>query len=196
MRILSCLLMFTAALVAGQPAPQAAATPAAPPNRFTPGKGVVKGTAPRVATPAGRGPTAAVAAKPVAKPAVATAAVGARPAPKPAAKPVALLTVPKDAHMVSPGLYRWTDAQGKSWMYRTTPFGVSRWADEEDDSKLRVIAEQTRATEQGDSVRFERPTPFGKQIWVRKKADMDDTERAIWAHQQEKSAPANATEKE
>jgi len=128
------------------------------------------------------------------------------PAPPPPAKPPAAvtkparkgipLTVPPDAIEVSPGLYRWAGKDNKVWMYRKTPFGVSRWVDDHDDSKLRVVTQETRVTDLGDSVRFERPTPFGSQIWVRKKADMDETERLIFERQQHKTTPTKQSEKE
>ena len=106
-----------------------------------------------------------------------------------------LPTVPAGAVEVSPGLYRWQDKDGKSWMYRRTPFGVSRWEEGADDSKQKAVINQTTAVEEGDSVRFERETPFGKRSWVRKKTEMDETEQKIWARQQEKSA-ARKAEKE
>ena len=52
--------------------------------------------------------------------------------PPPAAKPAkktapARMDVPKDAVETSPGFYRWTDKDGKAWMYRRSPFGVTRF---------------------------------------------------------------------
>src|SRR5258708_3701600 len=48
----------------------------------------------------------------------------AKPQPVPAVtKPV---EIPKDAVESEPGTYRYTDAQGKRWVYRKTPFGVAR----------------------------------------------------------------------
>ena len=34
--------------------------------------------------------------------------------------------IPKGATQVEPNLYRYTDAQGKTWFYRRFPFGVSK----------------------------------------------------------------------
>jgi len=119
---------------------------------------------------------------------------------KPAAKPTKSaptpMTVPANAVQVSPGLYRWTDKDGKGWMYRKTPFGVSRWEEDSEDTKQKAIVQQTTAVEQGDSVRFERVSPFGKQSWVKKKTELDETEQKIWARQQENSAARRTTEKE
>ena len=130
---------------------------------------------------------------------LAAPAQNAQPAPAPAAKPAAKpapLTVPAGAVQVSPGLYRWTDKDGKGWMYRRTPFGVSRWEAKSDAAGgQKAIIEQTTAVEHGDSIRFERVTPFGKRSWVKKKADLDETEQKIWARQQANSA-ARTAEKE
>jgi hypothetical protein len=119
-----------------------------------------------------------------------------KPAAKPAKKGPAPLTVPPDAVQVSPGLYRWTDKDGKGWMYRRTPFGVSRWQEDSEDTKQKAIVQQTTAVEQGDSVRFERASPFGKQTWVKKKTDLDETEQKIWARQRDNSAASRTAEKE
>jgi len=106
------------------------------------------------------------------------------------------MTVPADAVQVEPGLYHWTDPQGKGWMYRRTPFGVNRWEDTAPDTKQQYIIETTVAVEQGDSIRFERNSPFGKRSWTKKKTELDPTEQKIWARQQEKTAASRKAEKE
>lgn len=133
--------------------------------------------------------------KPV-KPAPPPAAKPAKPAAKPTRSAPVGLTVPDGAVQVSPGLYRWTDKDGKGWMYRRTPFGVSRWEADSEDTKQKAIIEQTTAVEQGDSVRFERANPFGKHTWVKKKTELDETEQKIWARQKENSAASRTAEKE
>jgi hypothetical protein len=194
MRILTCLFLAAAGLAVADQNPPAATPAPAQPSAAAKKLGTAGTRA--VATPAGRGPatTPAKPAKPVVTQSLAVKT--AQTTPRAPSKGPVPLAIPNGAHSVSPGLYRWTDPQGKVWMYRQTPFGVSRWPEDEDNSKLRVVAEETHATEVGDSIRFERPTPFGKQVWTRKKSDLDDTERMIWAHQQEKAAPANTAEKE
>lgn len=131
----------------------------------------------------------------------------AQTAPRPAAKPapaaarqprktIVVPTVPKGAVQTSPGLFRWTDPDGQVWMYRSTPFGVSKWQVDAADPVRDPLVDQTTAVETGDSIRFERATPFGKHVWVRKKTDLDDTEQRIWARQQRKGTAAPAAEKE
>jgi hypothetical protein len=137
-----------------------------------------------------------LAADPQAPPAPPPAAKPTKPAAKPTKNAPPPLTVPTNAVQVSPGLYRWTDKDGKGWMYRRTPFGVSRWEEDSEDTKQKAIVQQTTAVEQGDSVRFERVSPFGKQTWVKKKTELDETEQKIWARQRENSSASRTTEKE
>jgi len=115
------------------------------------------------------------------------------PAAKQTQKPPARLTVPDDAVETSPGLYRWTDKDGKVWMYRRSPFGVSRFPAEPGDMKPQEAKEQSSAqrvtaVEEGDSIRFEQNTPFGKRTWTRKKAELSESEKTIWEQQQQKKS--------
>ena len=117
-------------------------------------------------------------------------------APAPAAKPAArrtapLLTVPKDAVQTKPGTWIWTDPQGKRWIYRKTPFGLSRFeapSAEAEAAERRKLLELTHATEIGDSVKFERPGPFGVYTWQRKKTDLDPEEKLIWERSRAQSS--------
>jgi hypothetical protein len=60
--------------------------------------------------------------------------------------------VPKEATLVSPGVYRHVDSAGKAWIYRQTPFGFSKSA-EEDATRNRDV----RASEGHGRI-----TPFGE----------------------------------
>ena len=40
-----------------------------------------------------------------------------------------------------------------------------------------------KATEDGDTIRFERPGPFGTYKWQRKKTDLDEMEQTVWARE-------------
>src|SRR4051794_8973598 len=61
---------------------------------------------------------------------------------------------------------------------RMTPFGVTSTADHAPASpgaspfgqSKSVVSVQTKVTEDGDTLRFERPTPFGVTRWTRKKS--------------------------
>jgi hypothetical protein len=114
-----------------------------------------------------------------------------RPAPQkltPEQKAAAALpTVPDGAKEVEPNLYRYTDPQGKNWMYRKTPFGVSKWEEKADEQQPPVENSPQAgitATDLGDSVQFQRMTPFGPQKWIRKKSELTDQEKAALAAKQ------------
>jgi hypothetical protein len=121
-------------------------------------------------------------------------------------------SVPKGATQVAPGTYRYTDAHGAKWIYRVTPFGVARLADESKKSGEAKVtpfgvvsagAQQAadaarsgvpaapaplKATDGGDSVRFERVTPFGVEKWQTRKTDLDEVEQAAWDRQRGRDA--------
>jgi hypothetical protein len=110
------------------------------------------------------------------------------------------LTIPPDAVKISANGYSYTDPQGKKWMYYKTPFGISRVEDnpvsssdakkEQEDRARRI--ESTTAVEDGDTIRFEQPTPFGITRWQRKKGELNDIERAVWEREIEKRAAHEA----
>ena len=110
----------------------------------------------------------------------------AKPAAKPAAKANDAskpLAIPATAVQDSTGDYHFTDEQGKKWIYRKTPFGVSRLED-----TGQPVAAQSRpssaggagivAVDQGDTVHFEKKGPFGTWKWDKKKSELDEGERA------------------
>jgi hypothetical protein len=107
---------------------------------------------------------------------------------------VKAVTIPKDAVQIDSNTYRYTDPSGKKWIYSRTPFGISRVEDKsvEDAKKTQEDMahqiESTKAVEDGDSIRFERASPFGVTRWQRKKAELNDMERAVWEHELEKRA--------
>lgn len=124
-----------------------------------------------------------------------TAAPKLTPEQKKAAQ---LPTVPAGATQVGPNLYRYTDPQGKTWMYRKTPFGVSKWEDQPvEQPPVPETPASITAKDLGDSVQFERATPFGPERWVRKKSELSDLEKAALAKQQAAPAtgPGKATAK-
>jgi|SRR5690348_15684786 hypothetical protein len=120
------------------------------------------------------------------------------------AKPAQQITIPEGAIEVEPYTYRYTDRQGKKWLYRKTPFGVMRWEDKPDspeavqrsqDEKARLV-DNTTAAEDGDSIRFERATPFGPMKWQRKKTELNDVERAVWDRELKKRQAPQSANKE
>jgi len=123
-----------------------------------------------------------------------------KPAPKkakPAPNKVQEVTIPAGAIEVEPYTYRYTDAQGKKWIYRKTPFGISRVEDKPVEDPKAVdpkkeenarLIDATTAVEEGETVRFERPGPFGVTKWQRKKTELNEVERAVWDRELQKRA--------
>jgi hypothetical protein len=140
---------------------------------------------------------------PAKKPASRKPAAAAKAAPaKPKVTPV---TIPASAVKVDDTNYRYTDAAGKTWMYKKTPFGIAKIeegaaappaaapvpgkpADASPFGKLTTDTPEVRTNvkDSGDSLQFERATPFGTQKWTRKKAELNDEERAMWERQKAK----------
>jgi len=92
-----------------------------------------------------------------------------------------ITSIPDGAKLVEPNTYRYTDSSGKTWMYRQTPFGISRWEDSPAAAtpQLAPQPQPTTVTDLGDSVRFERKTAFGTSQWVRKKTELTDEEKTL-----------------
>jgi hypothetical protein len=119
----------------------------------------------------------------------------AQPATQQKAAQTQVQSIPAGATQVEPNLYRYTDSNGKTWNYRQTPFGISRW-EETSATAPQAAAPQAAAksdpvvvTNLGDSYRFEKKTPFGQSTWVRKKSELTDEEKALTEGQQTPSNP-------
>jgi hypothetical protein len=96
-----------------------------------------------------------------------------------------LQSIPPGAKQVEPNLYQYTDSDGKTWNYRQTPFGISKWQETPQTAQPQPAKnEPIVVTDLGDSYRFERKTPFGASTWVRKKSELTDEERVLTGNQQ------------
>jgi hypothetical protein len=109
--------------------------------------------------------------------------------------------------------YSFTDPQGVTTQYQRTPFGVVKLPQDRTAAAQQSQASSTvqtpfgtartdanasavpaadsptteiTATEIGDSIRFERPSPFGKQAWTRKKSELSEDEKKMWDRQKQK----------
>ena len=114
-------------------------------------------------------------------------------------KPESTVTaIPAGAAEASPGLFKQTDREGKTWLYRKTPFGVVKSSDDApvasaqpaptsvpranpfgDDKTTAAATPSVTAVEDGDSYKFERNTPFGPTRWTRKKSELTADEQEI-----------------
>src|SRR5947209_3682471 len=103
----------------------------------------------------------------------------------PAAKAVQPLQIPAGAVESEPGTFRYTDARGKKWTYRKTPFGIARIPDVPSDATAETLnarerGDDVKATEDGDTIRFERPGPFGVYRWEKSKSELTAMEQSVW----------------
>ena len=103
----------------------------------------------------------------------------------------------QDNKKAAPAEKRVTDKDGKTYILRPTPFGTVKVEDKPADPKENEPPERVRAFEDGDNIRFESPTPFGVARWVRKKTELNDTEKAVWERElRNKAAKEADTKKE
>jgi hypothetical protein len=100
--------------------------------------------------------------------------------------------IPKDAVANPDGSYSYTDKDGKKWLYGNTPFGISKVEDVRGagGALAATPAEQLiRTTDNGETVKFERQTPFGPAKWEKKKSELTDDERRIYEQQHPQAPP-------
>jgi hypothetical protein len=112
--------------------------------------------------------------------------------------------VPKGATEVEPGVHRHTESSGKTYIYRKTPFGVVKSleapvppaGEKEEAAKTSSAAptptpfgpvktaadtkNQLKVADRGDTLEFERPSPFGSYKWKKKKNDLTAVEQDAW----------------
>jgi Flp pilus assembly protein TadG len=103
-------------------------------------------------------------------------AVAAKKATTAAPKP---LTIPTDAVANGDGTYTWKDKQGKSWTFVKTPFGVMKSETSAAPTTTASSLTGVKAFDDGDKVRFERPSPFGPIKWEKNKTELTDDERNL-----------------
>jgi hypothetical protein len=104
---------------------------------------------------------------------------------------------PPGAEKVSDLVWRYKDGD-KVWIYTKTPFGFSK-AEEGATPAARPAAAPAAlriVSMEGDTVRFERPTPFGVSRWTKKIADLDPEEKELVEKTKPKQESAAAAGKE
>ncbi|MEK7755078.1 MAG: hypothetical protein AAB654_24340 [Acidobacteriota bacterium] len=71
--------------------------------------------------------------------------------------------------------------KGKAAAGYRTPFGVLHSDGKSAEGQAKPQPPVSfKVTEEGDSLRFERPSPFGVRKWTRKKTELTETEKAAW----------------
>jgi hypothetical protein len=103
-------------------------------------------------------------------------AVASKKPSGPVAQP---LTLPADAVQNPDGTYAYTDKAGKKWTYSKTPFGVMRSEDSGNAAATAAPSQSwNKVTDNGDTVTFERETPFGPIKTEKKKSELTEEERS------------------
>jgi len=103
--------------------------------------------------------------------------------------------IPPDAKQIEPGVYRWKDREGKSWVLRNSPFGVLKGEEKAEAARAQEdLPQGLTVVEEGDELRFERPTPFGVTRWKKKKTELDEMEQRAWESEQKKKSDKQAKE--
>ena len=91
--------------------------------------------------------------------------------------------MPAGAVKIDDNTYKIKEKDGKTWVYRRTPFGVSRLPEEQFAKQNAAPLIQpsreasVKVTDLGSEYRFERAHPFGIQVWKKKKAELTDDEK-------------------
>jgi hypothetical protein len=122
---------------------------------------------------------------------------------------LAEVSIPKGATEIEPGVYKHTDAAGKTFIFRKTPFGVVKSPEQgatqdkapapQPSTKSGTTAspfgdvnnkpsgsQDVKVVERGDVLEFERPSPFGSYKWKAKKAELTADERDAWTRARER----------
>ncbi len=95
------------------------------------------------------------------------------------------LQLPAKAEKLSDFEWRYQDPQGRSWIYRQLPWGLTRYPEGSQAGANGILA-----ADRGETLEFARRTPFGFSRWSKKKTDpLDDDEKAALAE-----SKASATE--
>lgn len=120
----------------------------------------------------------------------------AKPKPAPAAA-VKITKIPEGAVQIDSTSYRYTAPDGKSQLYKKSPFGIMKIDEQATPPAVTDHAAITdhandgvKATADGDTIHFERPSPFGTFRWQKKISELSEEERALWQAQSSRGVPA------
>jgi hypothetical protein len=97
--------------------------------------------------------------------------------------------LPAGAVKVDANSYRLVDKDGKEYLYRKTPFGLSRFEVKPQTAAATFNTSNIKVTDLGDSYRFVQADLFASRTWTIKKTELTAAERAIV----DKSAPQKAS---
>lgn len=95
--------------------------------------------------------------------------------------------IPANAVRIDASHFRAKDDKGVMWDYTKTPFGVVKYRDDGEQKAASAPdvsnsdVHNWKVKDLGDSVRFEKATPFGASVWTKKKSDLNDEEKLALA---------------
>lgn len=97
--------------------------------------------------------------------------------------------LPAGAKQVSEGVWEHTDAQGKQWVFKQMPFGLTKMSKADLDARTSTsLPEGMSVVEQNGAYKFTRRTPFGEVNYTKKTDELSETERAVVAAMNRKAA--------
>jgi hypothetical protein len=129
------------------------------------------------------------------QPAAGKSAPPAGPAKKPAAGKKDVQGVPPGAVLIEDNTWRHTDAEGKTWTYRRTPFGLLKI--EGELGKISEAGTLRVAGVAGEEIEFESASPFARSRWKRARKDLTREEQAaLERHEAASKAPSKAPAKD
>ncbi|MBI5085104.1 MAG: hypothetical protein HZB13_10970 [Acidobacteria bacterium] len=98
--------------------------------------------------------------------------------------------LPANAQKLREGVWTARDTSGKVWYYSRSPFGYMRMdeAAYQQASKASEVPGVRLVAVEGETVKFERGSPFGKSVWTRKVSELTDEERAVYEKQKSDKA--------
>lgn len=109
--------------------------------------------------------------------------------------------VPAGAVAVTEGVWRSTEADGRVWLFQETPSGIMKTEEPKGglpavgptglkvaDARPDAVLELITVKEEGDSLRFSRPGPFGTYSWLKKRTQLDKDETIVWERAQARAS--------
>jgi hypothetical protein len=89
-------------------------------------------------------------------------------------------SVPAGAKRIDAYTWHHTDAKGKEWVYRQTPFGLTKAPKQTKVEELPDSDVPVQVEDKGQKLVFKRINAFGAQTWERAKIELNEDEKRYW----------------
>jgi hypothetical protein len=93
---------------------------------------------------------------------------------------VADASVPAGAKRIDAYTWHHTDAKGQEWVYRQTPFGLTKAPKQTKVEDLPDSDVPVQVEDKGATLVFKRINAFGAQTWQRAKSELNADEKRYW----------------